>query len=36
MNYINLPNPSSTLVPGVYSASNINQYYEQKNNVPGK
>jgi hypothetical protein len=31
--YINLPNPSS---PGVYSASNRNEYQKQKNNVSGE
>jgi hypothetical protein len=34
--FFNLPNPSGRTRPWVYSASNINEYQKQKNNVSGE
>jgi hypothetical protein len=31
--FLNLPNPSGSTSPGVYSASNRNEYQKHKNNV---
>jgi hypothetical protein len=36
MNIFNVSNPSGSTKPWVYSASNINEYQKQKNNVSGK
>jgi hypothetical protein len=36
MDFFNLPNPSAALRPGVYSASNRNEYQKQKNDVSGE
>jgi hypothetical protein len=34
--FFNLPNPSSCIRPGVYAASNTNEYNSHKNNVSGE
>jgi hypothetical protein len=35
MIFTNLPNPTSRIGPGVYSAFNRKEYLKQKNNVSG-
>jgi hypothetical protein len=34
--FLNLPNPTAALGPGVYSASNRNEYQKHRNNVSGE